>query len=63
MIDFIHIVQCQSEHLLQTFVALALVVAVWLMFSIVIESSGFFTPSNPASFEKNLTMKVGKAAC
>ncbi|PNF24373.1 Choline transporter-like protein 1 [Cryptotermes secundus] len=43
---------------LLTFVALGVVVAVWLVFSLVIESSGFFTPSNPASFEKNLTMKV-----
>jgi hypothetical protein len=30
------------------------------MFSLVIESSGFFTPDNPASYKKNLTMKVSK---
>jgi hypothetical protein len=62
IIGCLHIVQCKSEFLLQTFVALGVVVAVWLVFSLVIESSGFFTPGNPASFEKNLTMKVGKVA-
>jgi hypothetical protein len=46
--------------MLQTFVALGVVVAAWLMLSLVIESSGFFTPGNPASYEKNETMKVNK---
>ncbi|XP_021924894.1 choline transporter-like protein 1 isoform X2 [Zootermopsis nevadensis] len=43
---------------LLTFVALGVVVAAWLMFSLIIESSGFFTPNNPASYEKDQTMKV-----
>jgi solute carrier family 44 protein 1 (choline transporter-like protein) len=43
---------------LLTFVALGAVVAAWLMFSLIIESSGFFTPGNPASYEKDQTMKV-----
>jgi hypothetical protein len=44
-------------------VALGAVVAAWLIFSLVIESSGFFTPGNPASYEKNPTMKVNGVAC
>jgi hypothetical protein len=44
-------------------VALGAVVAAWLMFSLIIESSGFFTPGNPASYEKDSTMKVNGDAC
>jgi len=44
-------------------VALGAIVAAWLMFSLIIESSGFFTPGNPASYEKDPTMKVNGVAC
>jgi hypothetical protein len=49
--------------ILQTFVALGVVVSAWILFTIVIESSGFFVTSNPASYEKNPTMKVSKIVC
>ena len=54
---------CESECLLQTFVALGVVVAAWLTFSLIIESSGFFTYGNPVSYEKDPTMKVNGVAC
>jgi hypothetical protein len=44
-------------------VALGAIVAAWLTFNLIIESSGFFTPGNPASYEKNPTMKVNGVAC
>jgi hypothetical protein len=62
-VDYLYAARCKSECLLQTFVALGAVVAAWLMFSLVIESSGFFTPGNPVSYEKNPTMKVKRVAC
>jgi hypothetical protein len=61
--DYLYAAQCESECLLQTFVALAAVVAAWLIFSLVIESSGFFTPGNPVSYEKNPAMKVNGVSC
>lgn len=43
--------------------ALGVVVAAWLMFSLIIESSGFFTAGKPASYEKDPTMKVNGVEC
>jgi hypothetical protein len=44
-------------------VALGAVVAAWLTFNLIIESSGFFTSGKPASYEKDQTMKVNGVAC